>query len=556
MIAPMDGEYQISNAFRNAQKWSSPHWRWDRAAWIWARRRRRRHLEDKWTLRAIPFHMPQKSRRRRLDPAISQAWQIHQQDGETRWELEALVLANVDPGRIAKRLGIPPGVVEVFEAVFFDARGSLTSLGWLKAHIFTWSVNDPDPKPIRQIWAEAAFGMGERGLNAAIALTTGRGLGMFSEEELEEYELAFLIEQLPTNDLKRLTQLYLRIEACTIGAHPSCYHMPRTSATSQGGAIGAVRPSRSCRSKPALSPITRGGTKDPCRTTKSHSDGPMESGSDVPLKLKYRYKVCRINGKPRRIYLGSGLFGRIHELLDRREKRKLLQNRLARTTFEARIEAAEAALGMAMDKAQRVFDATMVLSGHYRHGGQWRPVRGEPRTRQHRQIDPWEKIEDPFARLAAVTTASENHCSDATEELRHAIDDNSPLWSLVDAESGRAHVLWRDLAAERTGMPDQIDHAAEHLRQRLLDKAASPAERLVSEVLIAAQMKRTFADSLEKATGARARLRLKLLQSSTRQMSRLLGWIARLERLTMRCAPAGSPSKSMPDSCDFTTNVA
>ncbi|MFO0806607.1 MAG: hypothetical protein U0791_26175 [Gemmataceae bacterium] len=118
----MDGDCQISDAYRNAQKWSSPHWRWDRAAWIWARHRRRRHLEDEWTLRAIPFHMPKKSRRRRLDPTILEAWKIYVQDEALRWKLEANVLAGVEPARISEKLAITPQVVEAFEKLFFDVR--------------------------------------------------------------------------------------------------------------------------------------------------------------------------------------------------------------------------------------------------------------------------------------------------------------------------------------------------------------------------------------------------------------------------------------------------
>ena len=156
----MDGDSQISDAFRNAQKWSSPHWRWDRAAWIWLRRRRKRHQEDDWTLRAIQFHMPKSSRRRRLDPAILEAWTIYTQNEALRWKLEANVLAGVEPARISQKLAITREVIEVFEKLFFDVRDSFGAGGWLRAHVFTWTPSVSEFKPLRQIWAEVGFGMG------------------------------------------------------------------------------------------------------------------------------------------------------------------------------------------------------------------------------------------------------------------------------------------------------------------------------------------------------------------------------------------------------------
>jgi hypothetical protein len=469
--------------------------------------------------------------------------------------LEANVLAGVEPARISEKLAITREVIEAFEKLFFDVRDSLKAGGWLRAYVFTRTPRVSEFKPLRQIWAEVGFGMGERTLDAAIALTTGRGLEPFNEEELESVELALYIDAISPDDYKHLLQLHLRFKAMETGAHPSSFHIPKGAWATTPAVGGSANVGGKVRCSIAELPLWH--MKDPRRTIDSVSEGMFGNRWKARNGHRAYYKCCRIRGMPRRIYMGRGIIGRIHELLDRQEWRKLLAFQLARATKKARIVAAEAALNTVIGMARRLFDASMVLSGHYRHGREWRRVRQRARTRQLRESESWEPIQDPWERLAALTNCADHGDAGAMDELQTTMRDGSIVLRLVEAQSRHATQLWRDLVLERIALPETLDLNVDLYRQKLLDGARVPAERAVVEVMVAAKMKRTLANSLEQTTGSEERQRLKLLHAAVRAIQRVQGWLARLHALDLRFSEAaaarGPASTSQPVD---TANVA
>ena len=102
-------------------------------------------------------------------------------------------------------------------------------------------------------------------------------------------------------------------------------------------------------------------------------------------KAFYYYRMTRIGGKPRRVYVGSGRLGRLHELLDRRDERVRLAVRAARDREQKQLAEADHRRVEVLHLARLIFDAQMVATGHYLHGGQWRRVLGRPKTRQYRR---------------------------------------------------------------------------------------------------------------------------------------------------------------------------
>lgn len=96
---------------------------------------------------------------------------------------------------------------------------------------------------------------------------------------------------------------------------------------------------------------------------------------------KYYYRSQRINGKPRRIYLGTGLAAQLAAEEDQkaREAKDLQRLKLDQLRTE------HSQLDVELAEVHRLGDlfgrAALYSSGHYQHAkGDWRR-RGEPRRR-------------------------------------------------------------------------------------------------------------------------------------------------------------------------------
>ena len=109
-------------------------------------------------------------------------------------------------------------------------------------------------------------------------------------------------------------------------------------------------------------------------------------------KQSYYYRPVRIDGQPRRVYLGAGAIGRMHALCDAVEKDTAAAAVARRLAWAV----ADRALLAAIRFARTVAAARLSLAGWYCHKGTWRPARYRPRTRQHRLLP-----DVPFAPLDA-----------------------------------------------------------------------------------------------------------------------------------------------------------
>jgi hypothetical protein len=86
----------------------------------------------------------------------------------------------------------------------------------------------------------------------------------------------------------------------------------------------------------------------------------------------YFYRSVRIDGQPRKEYLGHGPVGELHAQLVSRGLRLREAGRRAWRDERARLAVADAALADVRTLASLIFGANMLLAGFHDHRGEWR----------------------------------------------------------------------------------------------------------------------------------------------------------------------------------------
>lgn len=96
---------------------------------------------------------------------------------------------------------------------------------------------------------------------------------------------------------------------------------------------------------------------------------------------RYFYKSTRVDGVPRKIYLGSGQAAEAEaKLID--EARQLRQTDLeAKLSEQERLQPADAILDALRDLTDLVASALLIQGGYHEHRGQWRKWRQESSPR-------------------------------------------------------------------------------------------------------------------------------------------------------------------------------
>lgn len=183
----------------------------------------------------------------------------------------------------------------------------------------------------------------------------------------------------------------------------------------------------------------------------------------------YYYRTCRIHGKPRRVYLGTGAVGRMHAALDDDERVKKSAAADRRRAWAA----ADAALAAAVRFARAVGVARLVAAGWYDHRGEWRPARRRPRTRQDRPVP-----DVPFgpldARLRVLSARASSGDGAARFVLVETLADGRELAGTAAGLEDELHAALAGLGVGLDGLTTADDPAG-----GLADLAYATADRLI-----------------------------------------------------------------------------
>jgi hypothetical protein len=89
-------------------------------------------------------------------------------------------------------------------------------------------------------------------------------------------------------------------------------------------------------------------------------------------KRTYYYRPVRIDGKPRKLYLGGGAVGEAHARQIARERRRREDERAAWRAEQTRLARAEAALDEVRGLVGLMAKASLLVAGWHDHRGEWR----------------------------------------------------------------------------------------------------------------------------------------------------------------------------------------
>lgn len=137
---------------RQESPFRPPDWRWQKARLLREQgRRASRRRDDEWVTVARNFQGAvarcandwQLADLAEQFPALVDARQLAEQDGvqSFKWELEARLLANESPDRIAERMVLPATTVRAYEALFFNVQDRLRHLSWIVHAVFGRSIH-------------------------------------------------------------------------------------------------------------------------------------------------------------------------------------------------------------------------------------------------------------------------------------------------------------------------------------------------------------------------------------------------------------------------------
>jgi hypothetical protein len=138
----------------------SPDWRWRRANYLVDQGRRVfSDRDDADTAQAVRF-LRWSARWHKLATADHQfgavyaAHQLHLAGGHAAWHVQARLLAREEPAEIARHTGIPVGIVDHYERLFFHCSDRLGARDWVVAQLIgPGQASPPDPAAVLKSFA-------------------------------------------------------------------------------------------------------------------------------------------------------------------------------------------------------------------------------------------------------------------------------------------------------------------------------------------------------------------------------------------------------------------
>jgi hypothetical protein len=267
---------------------------------------------------------------------------------------------------------------------------------------------------------------------------------------------------------------------------------------------------------------------------------------------EYYYKSVRLEGKPRRIYLGAGPSGRAHEILDRRQRHQRHAELAEQKLLAAEIDE-DSRSWLKLRSWIRTLTATyLLLNGYYCHHGEWRPRMGRPRTRQDnpRRASP-EDAADLQARLDFLNARANAGEPGAIRELDAFIDEHPEIWESVGDLSAAARLNWiLRLTNSDAVMRVAATRNLECWMDELTGPRATPIERAIAESAASAKLALIHAET-QAAGGstspAIATLNARRLDMAQNRLNAILKNLAQVQSLSSyRESPAAPKPPSAP----------
>jgi hypothetical protein len=223
--------------------------------------------------------------------------------------------------------------------------------------------------------------------------------------------------------------------------------------------------------------------------------GPLvtKKGDPVPWEERnrrnYYYKAARIDGRPRRIYLGHGPAGRIHEILDRRQKRERMALREELRARKSESAEQNRLWRQIQSWLEPLVAAEMTLAGFYKHRGQWRKAVMDPRMRQHEAPAPPPGLPAELRELESYRARVNAREPGAERELCRYLRDHPEL----HRQLGDLSRITTQLSLNKLAVGDESQAAIYRMnidewRRELLGPNPTAIERSLVEVAVSAKL--------------------------------------------------------------------
>jgi hypothetical protein len=241
----------------------------------------------------------------------------------------------------------------------------------------------------------------------------------------------------------------------------------------------------------------------------------------------YYYKPARINGKPRRIYCGFGTVGRIHELLDRGERREKLVAAQARHRVKSQLEETDRIWTATWRWLRPLMMAHMLAAGFYSHHRSWRRVMQKPRTRKRKpRLATPEEVADLRAKLMALNERANTGDVDALIELKAFLDEHPEVWRMVGDLNRVSTESWTTVLANGDALhKESFARFANEWKSELVGPDASATEKALADAAAVARLALTHAERLaarESGSTNVAALKVKRLNAASHRFTMTL----------------------------------
>ena len=211
-------------------------------------------------------------------------------------------------------------------------------------------------------------------------------------------------------------------------------------------------------------------------------------GWELRGSKQYFYSSARIDGKPRKIYHGSGASGRAHEILDRQAARRRIEDWKEGPALRRMVRESDKLWTEAWAWMRLLADSEMLLAGYYRHRGEWRQARRSARTRQKHV----ERLQSPPTSSVMEQLKSLNARADAGEEgglgeLRAFFTGISSTWSTLENLNVTLLAHW----AQSGAAGETIESITRHVQRRRVEMVGpeyKPIERALADAVIVAEL--------------------------------------------------------------------